>query len=600
MRHLTYTLLTLLLFINISCSDDNKYIEDSTTDVTNLDEIKDETPCVIDFSSAVANDVIIIGCDLDLNSQTITLPEHITLQFDGGSISNGTLVFNGGLIDGKLLNINLEVEGSVRLIDTDFLFEKEKWNITEGVVSDEVALTNRDNVNIAMELFKSLRGYTFEINDVDFFVDVRAIIFGGHTERESIKIFSDTHVKMGDDCIIRMQPNSDPAGAIFTATRENNIVITGGHLWGDRYTHTYVTGTLRDSHEFGTAIVFRGVHNGLVEGVDAQEFTGDAFYMYSTRSRQADGTPTPGEAYCDNITIRGNHFNKNRRQSISVIDGTNWIIEDNILSNAGDGEQSHDSAPTSGGTNPRHNIDLEATRTLDADGMPMYGQIVRYGIIRNNTFSGAGVGDIDLYTCRNIEIYGNTFTTAISNIASRDITIYDNTFVSDGTRATAIHIKEFIRASTGIDENINHLIYNNTISNYEHGMTIGGTSQKVHNNTMTECNTGIFIGNGASNQFYNNVITSTISTSKGYYSFPTGISLPNTTITGEVINVKHYGMLLKDVDGGGNLTFTDCDFNADFRKVDIRNSNDITIRNSSTGIVHQTNNTNISLVGNTN
>lgn len=599
MRQLTYLLLSVFLFI--SCSDDNKYLEDSTntTNINSNEDPKAEIPCEIDFNNASPNNIILIGCDLDLNNETITLPENVTIKFDGGSVTNGTLQFNGGLIDGKLLNIDLNIEGSARLISTDFLFEKEKWNIIEGIVSDEIALSNRDNLNTAMELFKSLRGYTFEINDVDFFVDVRAIIFGGHTEQTSIRVFSDTHVKMGDDCIIRMQPNSDPAGAIFTVTRENNVIFSGGHLWGDRYTHTYVTGTLRDSHEFGTGIVFRGVHNGTVEDVHASEFTGDAFYMYGTRSRLPDGTPAPGEAYCENITIRNNVFNKNRRQSISVIDADGWVIEGNILSNAGDGPHSTDDAPHSGGTNPRHNIDLEATRTLDDDGNPQYGQLVQNGIIRNNHFSGAGVGDIDLYTCNDIEIYGNTFTTAISNIASRDIEIYDNTFVSDDTRATAIHIKEFIRESTGEDENVNHHIYNNTIKNYEHGMIIGGTSQIVHNNTITNCNNGFFLTNGASNQFYSNSIISNISSSKGYYSYPTGIDLPNTVMTNEIIDVGQYGMLLKNVDGGDTeLTFINCSFEGDFRNVDIRNSSDITITESVTGTVYQTNNTNITLENN--
>ena len=53
-----------------------------------------------------ANTIYVIQYDYDLNGITISIPENCILQFDGGSLSNGTITFNKTHItDGKFINI---------------------------------------------------------------------------------------------------------------------------------------------------------------------------------------------------------------------------------------------------------------------------------------------------------------------------------------------------------------------------------------------------------------------------------------------------------------------------------------------------------------
>lgn len=595
-----------LLIIIISCSNDDNI---STNETIAINDVRVEVPCDFDFNNLSPDETIVIGCDYDLNGQTISLPENIKIQNNGGNITNGKLIFNGGLIDGKLLNLSLEIEGDARLIDTDFTFNHSKWGITEGEVSDEVALVNRENINIAITQVKYLRGYTFIIDNIDAYLQITAAAYGNTTYRESIQIPSNFHFKMGDDCHLRTQPHALPSGSIITARIESNIKVSGGHLYGDKMEHTYTQGITGKMHDSGFGVYFISVRGGIVDGVEMKDFIGDGFSCHSLGLRNDDGTPPSGleHNFTDNIVVRNCTFDSNRRNNLSVIDGTNIIIEDNLFLKAGETDGGNvqgvnDTVYSWIGVIPGNGIDFEAWRRVDEDGNTRHTQFINDVIVRNNVFKNGRRADINLFTCSNLDIYGNDFDSSVSNKASFNVKIHDNNFINNTAipHQNGISIKQFIREQTGEDINVNHQIYNNTIKNYNHGIFLGGTDQKIFNNTIINCiNDGVFLGNGANNEFYNNIINSNVEGSKGYFGFPTGIEIINTTITNETINVKKYGMLLLNVNGGaGELVFNNCHFQGNFRNVDIRESNDITITNSSTGTIYQTNNTNIVLENN--
>lgn len=600
-----YLLFGILLFVNFSCTQDEDLLIDNTTpDVSENDPRVEET-CEIDFLNLSSNDVLNISCDFDLNGQTIVLSENTTLKYDGGSVYNGTFVFNGGLIDGKLLNFDLQINGSVKLIDTHFIFEKEKWNIVEGETSDAIALNNKEIINSTIVLVKSLRGNIFELNNIDAYFDVQADNYNDSTE-ESIILPSNFHFKMGNNTHLRVQPNAKSAYALLSAERQSNVTISGGNLWGDRYTHSYVSpGTDGDTHEFGYMVYFRGVHNGTVDGVGLREATGDGFIIQGTSHRNDDGTVKPGEMACENIAVRNCIIDKNRRNNLSFVDGQYVILENNIISNAGDGGTYSVSQEgySYKGVLPRYNIDLEAINYTDANGNLRYTEVIQDVIIRNNEFTGAHNGDVDLYKCWNVEVVGNTFSSYIANIASYDIQIHHNTFLNDSDRKFAIQIVELIRPN-GFDYNRNYDIYDNTITNYEIGMKIGGTNQEVYNNVINNCDTGVMFLNGHNNQFSNNIINSSIENSRGYYNFPGGITLENTIVSGGEVNVKTFPFLAIKINQNSDtatneLTIDNVSFDSTSNyNVDLRNSKHITIQNSSYDGFTQSNCDNITLYNN--
>jgi len=595
----------ILLFVNFSCVQDEDLLIDNTTpDISENDPRADET-CEIEFINLSANETLNISCDIDLNGQTIVLPENTVIAFDGGSVINGTFVFNGGLIAGKLLNKDLQISGSAKLIDTHFIFEKEKWGIVEGETSDEIALNNKVIINSTIELVKSLRGNVFELNNIDAYFDVQANNYNDSTD-ESIILPSNFHFKMSDNTHLRVQPNAKSAYALISAERKTNVTISGGNLWGDRYTHSYVSpGTDGNTHEFGYIVYFRGVHNGTVDGVGLREATGDGFIMQGTSHRNDNGTVKSGEMACEYIVVKNCVIDKNRRNNLSLVDGQYVVIENNIISNAGDGGTYSVSQEgySYKGVLPRYNIDLEAINYIDANGNLRYTEIIRDVVIRNNDFTGAHNGDVDLYKCWDVEITNNTFSSYIANIASYDIQIHNNTFINDGERKFAIQISELI-TSNGLDYNRNYDIYNNTISNYEIGMKIGGTNQEVYDNTISNCDTGVMFLNGNNNRFTNNTINSSISNSRGFYNFPGGVSLENTIVSGGEVNVKTFPFLAIKINQESStttneLTFDNVTFNSSSNyNVDLRNSKHITIRNSVFNGFTQSNCDNITLYNN--
>ena len=593
-----------VLFLSFSCTNDDEDL--LLNNDTNLTDPRSEIPCQIDFQSLSPNQTVLINCKFDLKGQTIVLPQNTTLNFDGGSIFNGTLNFNGGLIDGKLLNIDLQINGSVKLINTHFTFEKEKWNIIEGDIATDIALTNRLNLNSAISLVKSLRGTVFEINNIDAYFEVGAYHFGNYTFREAIQIPSNFHFKMGNNCTLRVFPNDQIAYGLLSSRSANNVKISGGHLIGDKYEHTYTTGTEQDTHEFGTGIYFVGVTNSEIDGVTIDDMTGDSFMVHSTKARNPDGTPQAGYDYSSNILIKNCIMRGARRDNLSLIDIDGLILENSIIANAGEGGHIENYGDTYDwrGVLPRCNIALEAARSIDESGNLIENQKIENIIIRNNIFTGAWISDINLHTCSEIEIYGNTFTSGISNLFTQNIYIYNNVLTHDPNLPAlniGIYMKEYIRESTGEEENFNFQIYNNTVTGFDTGIAIGGNNHDIYNNTIIDCvKNGISLRTGNNNSFYNNVITSSIPNSNGYNSFPVGISLTNTTISNETVLVDKYGVLFRNLSSNpdARLIINNCSFSGGFRNVDIRNSNAITVKNSVAGTIYQSNNTNIILENN--
>lgn len=58
-----------------------------------------------------SNTIYIIQYDYDLNEETITVPEGCVLKFEGGSISNGTLIGNDTILLGNINAISANLEG---------------------------------------------------------------------------------------------------------------------------------------------------------------------------------------------------------------------------------------------------------------------------------------------------------------------------------------------------------------------------------------------------------------------------------------------------------------------------------------------------------
>ena len=174
-RNLFRLLPLILTFLLFSCSKDD--LMDEPTSAFESADLqvsigRSTTPCAKSLSAMVGGSSLSIGCVSDLGGQTINIPKGAAIKFDGGTILNGTLHFDGGTIDGRLLNQNLKITGNVKLANSTYTFEPDQWGIAQGVVGNTKAFTNRENIENAIEEVKRLGGTTFKIGKLDAYFDV--------------------------------------------------------------------------------------------------------------------------------------------------------------------------------------------------------------------------------------------------------------------------------------------------------------------------------------------------------------------------------------------------------------------------------------------
>ena len=133
---------------------------------------------------------------------------------------------------------------------------------------------------------------------------------------------------MSPGTILKAISNSADYYGVIYLNNVSYVVITGGNIQGDRNTHLTLTG------ESGHCINCRDCTDILIENVHCYDAWGDGIFIGGDN------------VLPQNIIIRNCESDHNRRQGISVIRGTDILI---------DGCNIHDIS----GTAPENNIDLE-------------------------------------------------------------------------------------------------------------------------------------------------------------------------------------------------------------------------------------------------
>ncbi|AWX45804.1 uncharacterized protein HME9304_02834 [Flagellimonas maritima] len=596
----TFCILFLNVFIFSSCSAEDVFLdailekssedqedsgndendEDTNSEDENRDSFKPDTEvvdCDSTFFDIEANSTLLVNCNFDLKGAHIKLPTNISLLFEGGSIYNGALTFNGGVISGELLNTDLEIDGQVSLENSEFTFDKNKWNIKEGKVSDDTAFNNLNSIKDAIALVERLNGDTFEIDEIDAYFDVSRKE-KWHEEKASIAIPSDFHFKMGSSCTLRVQPNEEPGYALLYIKKRKNVVISGGKLVGDRFSHDYSSG---GAHDWGHTMVIDGVHNITVDGVEMREGASDGLVIEGVRDRNRDGSLVDGGQESYNVIIKNSLFDNNRRNNIAIVDGTKIYIEQNTIRNAGSGVPDQ-GFPSSNGTSPRAGIDIESRKYNYPDGNSLgHTEKTEDVHIRNNNFSDNYGADVALFNNEKTYVYENTFHGTISSAYSFNCKIYDNTFINDqelsGTKAISFEPRYW---ANGEHRTTNFEIYNNSIEGYQFGIVLGGQDNYVHNNILTNNQRGIILLNSVSNRFENNDVSSSLPNSYGYFTFSSNNSLKDITIKNSNVDVEYFGLFFSNDNEGesGEILIDNLNFD---NNISLRNAHGITIKNSS-------------------
>ncbi len=630
MKPVLKPMLVAFLFIAtmLSCNKEELFVQPTAdepvetttpTDSTNTTTPEDtalpvntNAPCDFDLSTASSGDTIIINCLMDLNGQTINLPPNVTIVYEGGDITNGTLNFSdNSVISGELLNSNVILTGSTpQLKDPTFKFDPQRWGIVEGKVSDAVALKNKEILNSLIQQAKDMGVTIFKIDKMDAYFDVIAESHATSTlARSSILIPSNFELIMTDNTFLRVQPNNSFAYDLLGVYKAENITISGGNLIGDRWEHDYTPapdpqGNLQYSHEFGMVILVGGSHNITIDNVNISNASGDGFFVVGSAIRKPDGTVKDGQMESKNVIIKNSIIKNSRRNGMSLLDGNGILVENCEIVDTGLGTNPDGVKYSSAGTWPKWGICFEAISYRTSDGTLITNSKIDNVVLRGNDFVNNSAGDVVLTLCSNITIENNHFDSMIGNDEANNIIIKDNTFKAkmkeDGTPWGYAMLFKSKKTDWDGELNYNYSISGNTVEGYKNGLALSGKDYKVFDNSIKNCITGVVFGNLSSSEFHNNNIFSNIEWCYGYRGLG---EADNVIIRDEIVEVAYRPINLRGlvtenanapikfttsrlisvdnhqnfIEGSKNISITNNVINTDFI---IQNSENIIITNN--------------------
>ena len=511
MKKVIYFLLTIFIVSAVTCKKDD------------VNEDQYITPCDFDLSDLTANSTTAINCMLDLGGETINLPSNIHLNYDGGDIINGKLVFSGGTIDGRLLSSKLEIDGEVKLKETTFKFVAKRWeSIVEGKTTSAVALKNTAELERLMLYTKQLGATVFEIGKFDAYFEVTKVTSTTSNQNfypslEAVNIPSDFHLKMSDSTNLRLFPGELAVknGVLLAFRDVSNAKITGGNLFGDRDDRLYPQNDENSSvgcHLFG---VQSGV-NVIIQDVTFVKSSLSALNISSLGfSFNPDYKPST------NVTVINCTFKDSRSMGISLTDGRDVTIKGCAFENSGQPSTNSDGGVVG------YAINIEPVRARDANGNLIEYQKVFDVFITGNNEKNSRIGFVTVTIGQDITIDNNDIESKIVYTYASGTKISGNRFKAsiESSKSNAI-----IAGGSGVTVFGNE-ISGNEISGYSLGIASSTTDVFVHDNTIKNCSTGIQISMTFDSRFSNNIINVSNRGISATNTYNNNVQISNNEIT---------------------------------------------------------------------
>ncbi len=575
MKKLVYPIFIISACVIISCSKEsvgNNPPEIGEEIIPDIPENVITTPCDFDLSTVTENSTIVINCVLDLKGETINLPANVNFEFEGGDIiGDGTLVFTGGTIDGRLLSNKLKIDGNVKLIGKTFRLYAVRWDIVEGKTTSEIALKNNAEFERLMFYTKELGATTFEIGRLDAYFEITKVTSTTSNQNfypslEAINIPSDFHLKMSENTHLRTftAEAGVEGGAILAVRDVSNVIVSGGTLYGDRDKRVYSSADigLEGTHLF---LIHSG-KNITLDGVNFIDGSKGSMSIYSFGfSFNPDYIPTTG------VIIKNCEFKNSRRMAIALTDARDVLIEGNTFIDTGLPSSNSD------GGEVGYAINIEPDRFRDGNGILMERQRAFDITIRKNTETGSRGGFITATIGQDITIEDNDIgTRAVYSLVS-GTRIINNRFKATGTAIDSWAI--FTAGGIESETVFNNEVAGNTIEGYSLGIATGTKDTFVHDNTITNCGLGIQIAKTIDSRFYNNTINVTGSGIAATNTFNNNIEVKGNTVTSGSFHVYFAQMNDKEEHKNNTLLFENNTF-LNENAVVLSNTNGVTFTNN--------------------
>lgn len=252
------------------------------------------------------NTIYVIRYDFDLNTDIINIPTNCILQFEGGTLKNGTIHGNYT----KVLNARESCFDEI-IISGTYTNETvySSWFKNNNKRSSFQNALNLSSDRTLTEVNFEKGEYYLDFTD-DVYVNPALIIPYDNTV---LNVYSS----------LKAQTNNLEYYCMILSLGKNNIIIDGhniGELTGDVQTHT------GESGEWGYGINILSGKNIVIKNISCNEFWGDGINL------QGQGTQ---ETQCENITIDNVICRYNRRQGMSIESCNSGVVRNSDFSYTG-------------------------------------------------------------------------------------------------------------------------------------------------------------------------------------------------------------------------------------------------------------------------
>lgn len=412
-----------------------------------------------------------IRYDFDLGGASVTIPENCVLKFEGGKLSNGTIVGYRTMLEGNTIGI---FASTIDFAGT--------WNVPR--VGTEMFITaDGDTINKLIALCDDDAFNEIDIAAGEYLVTPiynASVPFFTHC----VKITkSNIKINLRGDIVIK--PNAYQNYSIVQLLNANNVRIEGnGRIIGDKDTHDY---SQSGTHEWGFGVQIYGCNNINIDGVSISECTGDGIYVSTS----------------ENITINGVEIYNCRRQGISITDSVKNIEVTQFEIHHIDGTSPSAGIDVEPNTTASENIYIhdghihdckigfesfiaessiaQASKHITIDSV-IFADNSNYSIFINNNYN--------CITISQCNIVGASSRFVHCKVALRDCTINSTGNGIEGTYLSEIGIYNSIITATPINTAVinSHLaVYNSTLPIYQNA---AGDTYNVYNNCNLTIDSG--------------------------------------------------------------------------------------------------------------
>ena len=565
----------------MSCNNDELQTDDPVkesikepTDQPEGNEIT--TPCGFDLSKVQANQTIVINCLLDLGGDTVNLPANVKLLYEGGDIINGTLNFStNNSISGQLLSASLNLTGSIPLIkDPVFEFKPQRWGIVQGNVSDQVALKNRDILQSVIDQTKQMGVNVFHIDAIDAYFHLRYSWTDAKGYNDiAIHLPSNFHLRMTEKTHLRLQPNNWPFGAFISVYDKTNVKISGGNIYGDRFTHDYSdildeVGISRFTHEWPGLLIIAGSSDVVIDGMYLTNSTGDAVIFGASNGFRNENVAT--KTFNQNVILKNSTTNASRRNNITITDGKNLTVENCKILNGGNGDNIYDLAGnkiiSSAGIAPRVGIDIEPIWGWNETDGFIFREKVEQVYIRGCTFIDNVVASFIDYSGIDVTVENCISDNGFASAQSTGGKYFNNVLVASEKfkDATGITMGSMDVTINGQRQQLseNNIVKGNRVEGFVFGTVVRGNNCEVSNNTYIDNWVGLKILTTENTKFDNNSFKSNDKSDSGGISLFDGVA-KNLTFSNMTIDMPRYPLEIIGLNSENPqyyLKFINCSF----------------------------------------